>query len=939
MAWLRSHEGFPAHDGKNAKLLFYICLAFRNPSLHILQGETMKFLSIISFGVLVILSGWFCRSLASPEFIEDQDSIEIRLDFLDSPKDELSFSIKTIPRRPRIGLALSGGGARGLAQIGILKVFEREKIPIDFIAGTSMGGILGGLYAAGYSAEELERITKDIDWTDLLTDTPPRLSLFLSQREEKEGSLFQFRLDGLKPYIPTALTSGQKLTNLFTNLTMRANLTSKWFQKPYLSFDNLKVPFRAVTTDLVTGERVILDSGDLAQALKATMVIPLAFSPVEMGDKLLVDGGLVDPIPVDVTREMGADVVIAVNTVSSLLPADKIKTPLDVASQATTIMSLRRQKEELDKADFVITPDLSEFSLMDFDQTTDLIALGEAAAESLIFEIKKAISQNKSQSLNQNSPEFKICELGFEGNQKIKTDFILELTNIRPESTVTLDQIKSNLEKIYACGYFADVYASLKNIEMEEYSLCFYVSENPPLKDIIFSTGSKFGQNNTIYPDSILYQRTGFHSTEILNYKALQQILDSAVSIYHQDGYNLAHIKEVDYDSASYSLNVKINEGMISRIGLSGNKRTRNWMVLRNFPQKAGKPFNSRKVSSGISNIYNTGLFEKVNFSTHPTDEGMVLKLKVKEKKFSIIRVGAHYDDEYQTEGFLQFIDANLFGVGNRVSTHLQYGERKQIYRLNFKADRIFKTYLTYKLNIFYQRDRRKLFVDHQKIGDFSQQRVGANFSLGQHISRLGIISMETKAEKVIIADGTIEDTYNIRSFIIRSLVDTFDKYPFPHKGKYHHLYIELSGDILGGDLVYRKAFTSLESYFPIHRRVNFHPKVAIGISDGTVPISEKFTLGGCDNFYGLLVEEIKGDKMFLGSLGLRFRFFHRLYWTLRYDMGEVWTKLESIKLKNLKHAFGSSLALDTPLGPLEFAYGVATNKWDKFYFKFGFDF
>ncbi len=905
----------------------------------------MKSLSIIFVGIFVVLYGWLCQGVAASEFLEDQvhqigeDSMEIRLEFLKSPKNEISFPLKTTTRRPRIGLALSGGGARGLAQIGILKVLERENIPIDFIAGTSMGGILGGLYAAGYSAEELERITKDVDWNDLLTDTPPRLSLLLSQREEKEGSLFQFRLDGFKPYIPTALTSGQKLTNLFTNLTMRANLTSKWFQKPYSSFDNLKIPFRAVTTDLVTGERVVLDSGDLAQALKATMAIPLAFSPVETGNRLLVDGGLVDPIPVDVTKEIGADVVIAVNTVSSLLPADKIKTPLDVANQATNIMSLRRQKEELDKADFVITPDLSEFSSTDFDQTAELIALGETTAESLMVDIERVILESKIRRLKHNSPEFKVCELDFKGNQKIETDFILKLTKIRPESTVTIDQIKSDLEKIYACGYFGDVYALLQKINPEEYSLRFHLTENPPLKRIIFSTVSKFGQNNTIYPDSILCKRINFQPSEILNYKVLQQTLDSTISIYHQDGYNLAHIEEVDYDSASHSLNVKINEGMISRIELSGNRRTRNWMVLRNFPQKAGKPFNSRKVSKGISNIYNTGLFEKVNFSTHPTDEGMVLQLEVKEKKFNIVRIGAHYDDEYQTEGFLQFIDANVFGVGNRVSTHLQYGERKQIYKLNFKADRIFKTYLTYKLNIFYQRDRKKLFEDNQKIGEFSQQRVVANFSLGQHISRLGIISVETKAEKVKIDDGTIEDTYDIRSFIIRSLVDTFDKYPFPHKGKFHHLYVELAGDILGGNLVYRKAFTSLESYFPLHRRVNFHPKVAIGISDGTVPISEKFTLGGCDNFYGLFVEELKGDKMFLGSLGLRFRFFHRLYWTLRYDTGEVWTKLESIKLKNLKHGFGSSLALDTPLGPLEFAYGVATDKWDKFYFKFGFDF
>ncbi|MGB2768409.1 MAG: patatin-like phospholipase family protein, partial [Candidatus Zixiibacteriota bacterium] len=182
----------------------------------------MRLSKTILIGVLCVVLGWRHHSSAASEFALEKDSIEIHLDFLKRSGREVSFPLEIATRRPRVGLALSGGGARGLAQIGILKVLEREDIPIDFIAGTSMGGILGGLYAAGYSAEELERITKDIDWNDLLIDTPPRLSLFLSQREEKEGSLFQFRLDGLKPYIPTALTSGQKLTNLFTNLCMRA---------------------------------------------------------------------------------------------------------------------------------------------------------------------------------------------------------------------------------------------------------------------------------------------------------------------------------------------------------------------------------------------------------------------------------------------------------------------------------------------------------------------------------------------------------------------------------------------------------------------------------------------------------------------------------------------------------------------------------------------
>jgi NTE family protein len=853
---------------------------------------------------------------------------------------EISFPLEEAVGRPKLGLALSGGGARGLSQIGILKVFEKENIPIDYVAGTSMGGIIGGLYAAGYSACELERIVSKIDWNDLLSDTPPRLSLFLSQREESEGSLFQFRLEGLKPYIPTALTSGQKLSNLFTDLIMRASFSSKWFAQPRSNFDDLKIPFRAVTTDLVTGERVVLGSGDLAQALRATMAVPLAFTPVEMGERLLVDGGLVDPMPVEVVKQMGADVVIAVNTVSPLLPAGKIKNPIDIVNQTTTIMSLQKKEEELKKADFVIHPELSEYSAMDFGGVDKLISLGEHTADSLISDIKKIIESKKKGA----NPvhRIKICGLEFLGNQKIKKDFLLGVIETKIESILTKNQIRSDLEKIYSTGYFSDAFAILSKIKSDEHSLCYQVVENPPVKKIIF-------RNNSTYPDSFLERQINFLPTQILNYKILQKGLDSVIAVYHRNGYSLVRFESIKYDSASRNLEVSLNESIISRIELSGNKRTKNWVVLRNFPLKPGKPFNSKLASRGISNIHSAGFFENVILNTYSAKEGLVLHLRVKEKKFNLVRIGAHFKDEYRTEGFLQFVDANVLGVGNEIYTHFQYGERKQIYKLNFKADRIFKTYLTYKLDIFHQRERRNLYDEHEKRGYFKEKRTGTTFSFGQHISRLGTLSIETRWEKVQIDNSIsqIKSTNNIRSLTLRSLVDTFDKYPFPDEGKYHHLYFEFAGDILGGDMVYRKAFTSLESYFPLHRRVNFHPKIAIGISDGTVPLSEKFTLGGPDNLYGLFAEELRGDKMFLGNLGLRFRFFHRLYWTLRYDMGNVWSKLESIKLKELKHAIGSSLTLDTPLGPLEVAYGIATppsagfstDEWDKFYFRFGYDF
>ncbi|KPJ62808.1 hypothetical protein AMJ44_15105 [candidate division WOR-1 bacterium DG_54_3] len=351
----------------------------------------------------------------------------------------------------------------------------------------------------------------------------------------------------------------------------------------------------------------------------------------------------------------------------------------------------------------------------------------------------------------------------------------------RIESTLTHDQIRSDLEKIYATGYFSDVFAVLSKINSDEYSLCYQLVENPPVKKIIFRSYGSSG-NNSIYPDSLLQGQINFLPTKILNYEILQKGLDSAITVYHRNGYSLARFENIRYDSVSRNLEVSLNEGIISRVELTGNKRTKNWVVLRNFPLRPGKPFNSKLASRGISNIHSTGFFENVILSTYSTKQRLVLQIKVKEKKFNLVRIGAHFKDEYKAEAFLQFVDANVLGVGNEVYTHFQYGERKQIYKLNFKADRIFKTYLTYKLDIFHRREKRRLYDEHQRIGYFKEKRTGTTFSFGQHISRLGTMSIETRWEKTQVDNDVskTKSTTNIRSLTLRSLVDTFDKYPFP---------------------------------------------------------------------------------------------------------------------------------------------------------------
>jgi outer membrane protein assembly factor BamA len=178
-----------------------------------------------------------------------------------------------------------------------------------------------------------------------------------------------------------------------------------------------------------------------------------------------------------------------------------------------------------------------------------------------------------------------------------------------------------------------------------------------------------------------------------------------------------------------------------------------------------------------------------------------------------------------------------------------------------------------------------------------------------------------------------------IRSLTLRSLVDTLNKFPFPDYGKYHLFYLELAGDVLGGEVVYKKAGTSIESYFPLGKRFNFHPKVAFGFSDNGLPLSEKFTLGGKDNFFGLYSEELKGDKMILLNLGFRVNFLKRFYLILRYDWGDAWSKLNEIKWEKVEQGIGVGLSLATPIGPIELFYGKAKGKEEKIYMQAGLEF
>ena len=279
--------------------------------------------------------------------------------------------------RPRIGLVLSGGGARGAAHIGVLKVLEENHVPVDVIAGTSMGAVVGGLYASGLSAAEVERVMTSVDWQGAFRDNPPRSSLNFRRKLEDQNYLVKFPL-GLKAgkfRLPRGLVQGQKLTQILRGLTLPVAQIQ--------SFDDLAIPFRAVATDIVTGDRVILDHGDLTTAMRASLSAPGVFSPVETEGRMLVDGGLSSNLPIDVARQMGVDILIVVDCGFPLLERGKLDSVATVSNQMLAILirhNTAEQRKTLKATDVVIDPALGDFSSLDFSQHAKAMRLGEEAA-------------------------------------------------------------------------------------------------------------------------------------------------------------------------------------------------------------------------------------------------------------------------------------------------------------------------------------------------------------------------------------------------------------------------------------------------------------------------------------------------------------------------------------------------------------------------------
>jgi len=825
-------------------------------------------------------------------------------------------------------MALSGGGIRGLASIGVLKAFEERRIDVVGIAGTSMGGIVGGLYAAGYRSGQLEEIANHLDFQTLFQNAPPRTTMLQTRRRERGRDLLSIRFDGLIPMIPQGLTSGQQLTTLLTALTTRATYQAAG------DFDKLPIPFATVSTDVVSGKKRVLRHGSLADAMRATMAFPLAFTGLEIDGELLMDGGMVDPIPVDVARQLSdsVDYVVAVNTASPLVARDELITPVDIANQVTTIMTDDKLRASLEQADYVIDPIGCEIRSTDFRLADSLIDLGYRAG------LKAADSITSVLRARRDSACFSIAQLNLHGATILfRERFEAALIGDR----CTRSQLIGDLKRLArTCGLFELQGTLMPEPDSAGIEPVFTLQ----LDGFTYPQASEMTVRfvgNLNVDDAELHRALGLDSGYITP-GVLRDGLDRIRDVYLKKWYDLVTIRDVAIDPYQQMMTIVIDEAIINRIMVQSGGRTKDWYIRSHFPLHPGQPFSTRRALQGVANIYGTDLFDRVMLDLVPDDGEPVVVVRVEEKKYRQLRLGWHWDDEYDSEEFAELLDDNVGGAGLEFLLHARYSPDRQFYATSFKADRIFKTYLTAKVQVFHSLLDRHLYDDHDSlVAERRERKTGFEGRLGQQIARLGTVSGAISMSEVeyrFSATNTGE-RFGLRALSLESLVETFDRVPFTNSGKKHYFELQQAGKLVGGDVEYTRFFTSIEAYFPFGRYLNYHPKIAIGISRSGLPWSEKFYLGGMHSFAGYRTYQLAGDKMILVSNELRARLPLHLYLSLRYDLGDVYAGTDEIKLESLRHGGGAFLALDTPLGPFEIGYGAASGGFDRFYLRAGFQF
>ncbi len=378
--------------------------------------------------------------------------------------------------RPKIGLVLSGGGAKGMAHVGVIRAMEKAGIRPDFVVGTSMGSVVGGLYAMGYSADELEQIIRSIDWDLIISNRVSFQNIAFEEKEYYNRYLLEFPIRNGKISLPSGLIEGQMLSEVLHYYT--------WPARKYRSFDEFPIPFRCIATDISTGEPIIFKEGYLHDALRSSIAIPTAFTAFQLDDTMVVDGGVVDNFPVDVIKEMGADFVIGVNVSDEdFIKAEELEGFAAILMQLSMAKSLNKTVENIRMTDIYIKPDLGPYGTASFGDFDAILKIGDQTGEKFYPQFKQVADSlglsDYAQGIGLEARSIQFESISVIGNSLFPTSLILSKLGLKAGDEVTRDQVEDGINRVFGTNGFYKVDYSLVPVSEEIYALQIRVKEKP----------------------------------------------------------------------------------------------------------------------------------------------------------------------------------------------------------------------------------------------------------------------------------------------------------------------------------------------------------------------------------------------------------------------------------------------------------------------------
>jgi len=366
------------------------------------------------------------------------------------------------PEDLKVGLVLSGGGAKGLAHIGVLKVIEEAGVRIDYIGGTSMGAIVGALYASGYRAKQLDSIFRAVNFEALLQDQLPREAKTFYEKEDAQKYAITLPFDNFKVGLPKGLSKGQNFYNQLSRYTAHVN--------DIYDFNELPIPFFCMSTNIETGEEVLLDKGYLPEAVAASGALPSIFSPIELNGILMTDGGVTNNYPVKEIKQKGAEIVIGVDVQDSLLPSEQLNSVTNIMLQISNFRTYKAMKDKVSQTDLYLKPSIMDFSVVSFDKADEIIANGEKAAKSNFDKLKDIASRQQPSEpiakVPKNLENLVINSLKISGHKRYTRAYIKGKLKLKTPSVTTYQKLNEGINNLSATGNFDRV--SHKLVDTEE---------------------------------------------------------------------------------------------------------------------------------------------------------------------------------------------------------------------------------------------------------------------------------------------------------------------------------------------------------------------------------------------------------------------------------------------------------------------------------------